>query len=687
MSEENQACIDKFYDGLVNKSRDDFMSDLSQDELYTIIYCYKDKKGNQLIQQVPDLKALSNSDFIDAVNSAINHYAYRDITKERGDYLDIVQQTSDLELYAVDYSFKYFYVPSNRVPFNEFIKKQKEQRGKEFYKSLANDVVLNYNNMVSILSIPKDEGGRGLKWSGKQFLSPIQAARIISVVETIRMVCTKYTIASPIASPIASGIVTYYVEHGDNEGVSETIGKGIVDIWTEQLVGAAKLNWKNEFYEKIVAIASRRENRVLENRDVDLIAMNNCIFNFKTKERLPFSSDYVTLRKHAVSLPESLPDMPTHTMENGSVLTAEDFLNKFVPYDGGSEILFKVIGACLRSKFNWRNMITLVNVSGNNGKSTFLGLLQAIIGADGTMSSSLAKLAGEGEGGRFALANLPGKSLITCEDSNSSEYIKNNSRLKSLISHDPVAIEGKGKEVFDYEPQSIIVCAANNLPKTKDKGRAWLDRNIFIAFSGEFRGEDDDKYVRDVWSKTKEVCEYFTYKALMELEYYDTIPESELSLALKAEFMEENDPIVEFYNDCIESSPYDFIPMDTLWAGYQEWMNENRPNTKLPSKIAFTKSIYETISRDGKWMQPSSSMRFSTWVELKEERRDGYSFGHYMWVGDYQAYTKLKNKYRGIVKIKIYDYCQKHGTNPKELKEQGRYEQVCEDLGLGYIEK
>lgn len=217
------------------------------------------------------------------------------------------------------------------------------------------------------------------------------------------MVCTKYT----IASPIASGIVTYYVEHGDNEGVSETIGKGIVDIWTEQLVGAAKLNWKNEFYEKIVAIASRRENRVLENQDVDLIAMNNCIFNFKTKERLPFSSDYVTLRKHAVSLPESLPDMPTHTMENGSVLTAEDFLNKFVPYDGGSEILFKVIGACLRSKFNWRNMITLVNVSGNNGKSTFLGLLQAIIGADGTMSSSLAKLAGEGEGGRFALANLP----------------------------------------------------------------------------------------------------------------------------------------------------------------------------------------------------------------------------------------------------------------------------------------
>lgn len=683
VSKSNQASINNLKYGLDNKTQDDMVDDLSQSELKRILKCFVDVDENPICQDASDLKNLTDKDFRKAIKVTINDYIYSGINKELDKYLRNVQQISDLEIYAVDYTFKYVYAESNNVPFKDFIEKSKSCYGNELYKQYSNAVVANFNMMVNRLNKRKSDGGRGLGWGRKKSITSAQAAEIISVFEIIRMVCTPES----INSPTAYGIFTHYEEEGPNKGVYEPIGKGLIDRWSEQLAGATTKNWRNEFYDKLYGIASRRENRVLEDRNVDLVAMNNCIFDVRTKERLPFSPEYVTLRKHETNLVDTLPAMPTYKLHNGKTLTVESFLKGFAPYEGGYEVLIKVIGACLRSKFNWRTMITLQNTSGNNGKSTFLGLLKAIVGASGTMTSSIDKLAGEGDGGRFALANLPGKSLITCEDSDSGAYIRNNSRLKSLISKDPVSIEAKGEPMYDYEPQCIIVNAANDLPKTKDKGLPWLNRNIFIPFTGEFRNEDDDKSVREYWSKSKEVCEYLAYLALVETEYYEVIPETEESLKLKAEFTEDNDPIVEFYNECIEDSFYDFIPSSILWQAYQDWLPQSRPNTKLPSQRSFLKQFYEVISREGKWFKPASSIRFDSWGKLNRDPMRGDISRYYMVIGDIKIYTESFGVTRGILRNKIYEYCNEHGTNIKELKEQDRYEQVCDDLGLSYIER
>ena len=684
VSKRNQASINKLYDGLENKTQNDMVDDLSQSELKRILKCFVGVDKKPICQDASDLKNLTDKDFRRAIKVTIHDYIYSGIKKERDEYLDSVQQISDLEIYAVDYTFKNDYAPANHLmSFSDFIAQAKSDCGDKLYKQYANAVVSNFNDMVRILNRSEKDDGREMGWKRNKSITAAQAAEIISAFEIIRMVCTPES----INSPTAYGIFTHYEEEGLNKGVYEPIGKGLIDRWSEQLAGATTKNWRNEFYDKLYGIASRRENRVLEDRDVDLVAMNNCIINVRTKERLPFSPEYVTLRKNETNLVATLPPMPTYKLKNGKTITAESFLKGFAPYEGGYEVLIKVIGACLRSKFNWRTMITLQNTSGNNGKSTFLGLLKAIVGPSGTMTSSIDKLAGEGDGGRFALANLPGKSLITCEDSDSGAYIRNNSRLKSLISKDPVSIEAKGEPMYDYEPQCIIVNAANDLPKTKDKGLPWLNRNIFIPFTGEFRNEDDDKSVREYWSKSKELCEYLAYLALVEKEYYEVIPETEESLKLKAEFTEDNDPIVEFYNECIEDSFYDFIPSSILWQAYQDWLSQSRPNTKLPSQRSFLKQFYEVVSRDGKWFKPDSSMRFDSWGKLNRDPMRGDISRYYMVIGDIKIYTESFGVTRGIIRAKIYEYCNEHGTNVKELKEQDRYEQVCDDLGLAYIER
>ena len=152
------------------------------------------------------------------------------------------------------------------------------------------------------------------------------------------------------------------------------------------------------------------------------------------------------------------------------------------------------------------------------------------------MTSSLALLAGGGDGGRFGVSNIVGVSLITCEDSDSGAYLKDNSRLKSIISHDAIGVERKNKGMFDYTPHALIVCAANDIPKTRDKGDAWLARNIYVPFTGQFVGKADDKTIRSEWVVSPEFCEYLAYQALVKWDRYYELPEPEEAAQLKREW-------------------------------------------------------------------------------------------------------------------------------------------------------
>lgn len=524
----------------------------------------------------------------------------------------------------------------------------------------------------------------GKSFGNKNFfrdkLSAYQAAHIVSKYEIIRMVCTSET----VHQPKSNGILAYYRHDGPNEGVYEEIGDGIIDKWSEELVGSATSNWKNEFYKKIKDIASRHENRIVECEDENLIFMRNCIFNYKTRERMDFSYEYVTLRKFDTDLPPSQPKVPIHTKPNGSRINLLEFLHSLVPYDGGVDFLVKVAGAVLRSKKNWRYMVTLQNTTGKNGKSTFLDMLKAMVGPAGTLSTDIVTLAGANSAGRFALGNMIGVSLITCEDSEQAAYLTDISKLKSIISHDTITIERKFEDAFNYRPKAFIVAAANDLPKTKDKGQAWLDRNIFVPFTNEFRGQDDDKSIREVWVKSEEVRSYMAYQALVVTEYYDELIEPEESKKLKSTYEEENDPIVEFYRECIHEHCVDFLPKKFLWAWYKEWLQESRPSTKPPSERSFFKSLVGVVNKDGEWS------------EQREDNGKPQRFDVYAWrIGSINSaklkmyvepdlHINLSPLETGIVRTKMWDYCRDNNTTPAKLYEDKKYYEVCDDLGLSY---
>jgi putative DNA primase/helicase len=548
---------------------------------------------------------------------------------------------------------------------------------------LSEDVVRITNNLIKWVQMPELRGlpkygkkyGRGIRnWSLIKSIDPVQAAELVFAYERIRMVCTKET----IEKETSEGVFAMY---SWSEGIYHEIGDGQIDIWCYKLAGAVNGNWKKNFVQKLHDMASRRENRVCECDDPDLVFMANGIWDYSAGILMDFDPELVALRKSAIALPATEPPVPTHTMPDGSVIDFWQLLDSYAPYDGGRDLLVKVAGAALRSYHNWRVMVTVYNKTGHNGKSTFLDHLKALVGYDGCMTSSLALLAGGGDGGRFGVANIVGVSLVTCEDSDTGAYLKDNSRLKSIISHDAIGVERKNKGMFDYTPHALIVCAANDIPKTRDKGSAWLDRNIYVPFTGQFIGKTDDKTIRSEWVVSREFCEYMAYQALVKWDSYYELPEPDEAVQLKKEWVLGNDTVAEFWEDIKDSIPSDFVPNDYLSMRYDSWLESEHKGMRMQmSRKAFIARIAELACADGEWMQDKGAdgkvlrTNCNKWcpdlrVYKKAQRFD-----------DVSGYIDFNGRQRGFYRTKVFNYCRFHNTTPVDLGDS--YEAVRMSLGI-----
>ncbi len=550
---------------------------------------------------------------------------------------------------------------------------------------LASAVVKVTNELVSWVSLkespkqpekcdPDARYGRGIRgWSQLKTIDPVQAAELVSMVEVIRMVCVKET----IDKEKSEGVLAMYDR---DEGIYREIGDGQIDLWCHELAGTVSLNWKKNFAKKLHDKAARRANRVCECDNPAYIFMENGIWDYEERVMRDFSPSIVSLRKSDTALPATEPPMPTHVMPDGTVIDFWQLLDSYVPYEGGRDLLVKVAGAALRSHHNWRVMVTVYNKTGHNGKSTYLDCLKALVGFGGCMTSSLALLAGNSDGGRFGVSNIVGVSLITCEDSDSGAYIKDNSRLKSIISHDAISVERKNQGMFDYTPHALIVCAANDIPKTRDKGDAWLDRNIYVPFTGQFTGKGDDKTIRSEWVVSSEFCEYLAYQALVKWPRYYVLPEPDEAVQLKREWVLGNDTVAEYWEDVKDHFSDDFLPNDYLYMSYGRWLEaEHKGMMNQINKKAFSARIAELACADGEWTQ------------LKDKKGVVLKTSYEKWCPNLSIYVesrghvRFSGRGRGIHRTAVLDYCTKHNTNPAELGDG--YEDLRVQLGIATVDE
>jgi putative DNA primase/helicase len=164
----------------------------------------------------------------------------------------------------------------------------------------------------------------------------------------------------------------------------------------------------------------------------------------------------------------------------------------------------------VRSKLTGRGVKGLLCYGeGSNGKDTLRAVLAAVYGT-GMTGKSLSDFKAYDMGRKFTLAGIEGSICNWASENTSKVDLDNIQSLKQLITGDPIDIERKGKDSYEYKPKAIFLANCNKLPSITGGTSAIDDRYGILRFEKTYvrnadfsRGEleadprfkDDEKFI------------------------------------------------------------------------------------------------------------------------------------------------------------------------------------------------
>ncbi len=124
---------------------------------------------------------------------------------------------------------------------------------------------------------------------------------------------------------------------------------------------------------------------------------------------------------------------------------------------------------------------------GSNGKSTFLRIIDHLLGSKNISHISLQDLAGD----RFASAGLYGKLANTFADLKSDKLVSTGN-FKMLVSGDYIRAQKKFQNPFEFQNYAKLIFSANEIPQSEDRTYAYFRRWIILFFEKVYEGDDND---------------------------------------------------------------------------------------------------------------------------------------------------------------------------------------------------
>ena len=269
--------------------------------------------------------------------------------------------------------------------------------------------------------------------------------------------------------------------------------------------------------------------------DANLIAFKNGVYNIVTDTLTAFSPDMVITNQ-----------IPWNYRPEVYSAIADTTLNKMACHDPEiRQLLDECIGYCFYRR-NELSVSMFLTGEKANGKSTFLQMLQDVLGTQNTSNLGLDELEE-----RFAPATMFGK-LANIGDDISDEFLRGKAiaHFKKIVSGNMLKAENKGDALFFYKPFVKLIFSANQIPRMKDRTGAVLRRMVIIPFNATFSKNDPDY---DPWIavklKDQEVMEYLCRIGIDGLKQilinHSFTQSSKVDDQLK-EYTEYNNPILLF---------------------------------------------------------------------------------------------------------------------------------------------
>jgi putative DNA primase/helicase len=315
------------------------------------------------------------------------------------------------------------------------------------------------------------------------------------------------------------------------------------------------------------------------------IGFKNGIYDVDTDQLIPFNQDILLTNKIEFNYNA---DAKYPLMDNTlTKLSCDD--------QSIRKTIEEMIGYTLFRKNELRKFFVLLGDK-RNGKSTLLHVITKMLGENNISSLDLNDLCGDKS--KFRLAEVYRK-LANIGDDISDEFISDNAIFKKLVSGDKVTAERKGEDPFNFANYSKFIFSANNLPRSKDKTGALLDRMIIIPFNAIFdkNSKDYDPFIKDKLLEDQSI-EYLIKIGIEALKGVLERKEFTIGEKIKTElkhYDELNNPILSFYEE-FEIDRLTMESIDYIYNAYKEFCYINNYNPI--SRIEFARQTTKNFNFD-----------------------------------------------------------------------------------------
>ncbi len=350
----------------------------------------------------------------------------------------------------------------------------------------------------------------------------------------------------------------YFYENG----IYNLRGKEIIKTETEEILQSKCMNnIVREVLEKVKRKTSI-DIGTFDNIPLNLICLENGIYDFKTKQLLQFNPQYYFKSFTPIKYD------PSKKCEK--ILK---FINE-ICYPEDIPTIQEWFGFCLYRRYFIKKSIILFGEK-NTGKTVLMNLLTKFLGDKNVSGISLQRIASKD---KFALASLKDK-YGNIYDDLSAEDLKDSGGFKIATGGGYITAEHKFGDSFQFMTYAKNIFATNKIPNVRDiNDDAYYERWIPICFDNQIEKEKQNNFLFEELSDENELSGLFNWaiEGLERLMRSGKFSYNKTSEEIKMIMQRQNNPLVAFVDEALKQEDGNKISKETMYRIYSKWCQEKK---------------------------------------------------------------------------------------------------------------